>query len=94
VSLDIRRAGNALAVPVQAVDQSGSQPFVLVVDKNNRVEKRAVTIGISTANRIGILNGLSDGERVIAANMGTFQPGEEVTPHRSAVESANTGEAQ
>jgi len=94
VSLDIRRAGNALAVPVQAVDQSGSQPFVLVVDKNNRVEKRAVTIGISTANRIGILNGLSDGERVIAANMGTFQPGEEVTPHRSAVESANAGEAQ
>src|SRR6185503_4382071 len=33
VSLDVRRAGNALAVPVQAVDQSGSQPVVLVVNK-------------------------------------------------------------
>jgi RND family efflux transporter MFP subunit len=93
VSLDIRRAGNALAVPVQAVDQSGSQPFVLVVDKSSRVEKRTVTIGISTANQVGILSGLSDGERVIAANMGTFQPGEEVMPHRSTIDSANAGEA-
>lgn len=94
VSLNIQRAGNALAVPVQAVDQGGSQPFVLVVNKNNRVEKRDVTIGISTANRVGILSGLSEGERVIAANLGSFQPGERVTPHRSAMDSANTGEDQ
>ncbi len=56
VSLDIRRAGNALAVPVQAVDQSGSKPFVLVVNKSDRVEKRIVKIGVSTANLVGILD--------------------------------------
>lgn len=94
VSLNIHRAGNALTVPVQAVDQSGSEPFVLVVDKSNRVEKRTVKIGISTPNKIGILSGLSDGEQVIAANLGTFQPDELVTPHRSAMDNANTGEDQ
>lgn len=94
VSLDIRRAGNALAVPVQAVDQSGNEPFVLVVNKSDRVEKRTVKIGISTANQVGILSGLSEGERVIATNLGSFQPGERVIPHRSAMDSANAGEAQ
>lgn len=94
VSLDVRRAGDALAVPVQAVDQSGSQPIVLVVDKNNRVERRAVKIGISTPNRIGILSGLKDGERVIAANLGNFQPGELVKPHRSVMLTAAAGEDQ
>lgn len=94
VSLDVRRAGNALAVPVQAVDQSGSKPFVLVVNENNRVEKRPVKIGISTANLVGILDGLSPGERVIAANLGTFQPGELVRPHLSAMAVAATGEDQ
>lgn len=91
VSLDVRRAGNALAVPVQAVDQSGSHPFVLVVGKDNRIEKRPVTLGISTPNQVGILSGLNAGERVVAANLGTFQPGELVIPHRSVMTDAATG---
>lgn len=94
VSLDVRRAGNALAVPVQAVDQSGSQPIVLMVDENNRVERRPVKIGISTPNQIGILSGLNDGDRVIAANLSSFQPGELVKPHRSAMLTAAAGEDQ
>lgn len=94
VSLDVRRAGNALAVPVQAVDQSGTHPFVLVVNKDNRIEKRPVTIGISTPNRVGILTGLNVGDQVVAANLGTFQPGELVIPHHSLVANAGTGEDQ
>lgn len=89
VSLDIRRAGNALAVPVQAVDQSGSKPFVLVVNKSDRVEKRIVKVGVSTANLVGILDGLSDGDQVIVANLGSFRQGERVTPHRSAMANVN-----
>ncbi|HZY63907.1 MAG TPA: efflux RND transporter periplasmic adaptor subunit [Edaphobacter sp.] len=83
VSLDIKRAGNALAVPVQAVDQSGSHPFVLVVDKNDRIEKRNVQTGIATPNQIGILGGLSEGDRVVVANLDSFQPGELVSPQVS-----------
>ncbi len=95
VSLNIQRSGDALVVPVQAVDQSGSQPFVMLVNAANRVEKRTVHVGVSSANRTEILSGLNAGDKVIVANLTTFQPGEEVTPKRSAMgEFAGAGEAQ
>jgi len=91
VSLDVRRAGNALAVPVQAVDQSGDQPFVLVVGKDNQLEKRNVKIGVSTANLVGILIGLKDGDQVVATNLAMFHAGEKVRPQRTTVNVTGTG---
>lgn len=95
VTLNVKRAGNALVVPVQAVDSSGVQPTLLIVNAQNRVEKRTVVTGISTANRVEILSGLADGEQVIVANQASFQPGELVTPKLSAMVAAGTAaEAQ
>ncbi len=95
VSLPIQRAGDALVVPLQAVDRSGSQPFVMTVDGSNHVQKRSVQIGISTANRTEILSGLNLGDKVIVANLATFQPGEAVTPKRSIMGDTNaSGEDQ
>jgi len=95
VSLPIQRAGDALVVPLQAVDRSGSQPFVMTVDGSNHVQKRSVQIGISTANRTEILSGLNVGDKVIVANLATFQPGEAVTPKRSIMGDTNaSGEDQ
>jgi len=85
VSLNVQRSGDALAVPVQAVDQSSSQPFVMVVGSNNTVEKRAVRVGIAGANSVEILTGLNSGDKVIIANLATFQPGQAVTPKLSAM---------
>ncbi len=80
VSLNIKRSGDALVVPVQAVDQSSTLPFVMLVNNSNRVEKRTVQIGVSTANHIEILSGLNAGDKVIFANLAAFQQGESVTP--------------
>ena len=91
VSLNVRRAGNALAVPVQAVDQSGEQPFVMVVGKDSRLEKRNVKIGVSTANLVGILIGLKDGDQVVATNLAMFHAGEKVRPQRTTVNVTGTG---
>ena len=85
VTLNVKRSGDALVVPIQAVDTSGSQPTLLVVNAQNRVEKRAVQTGVSTANRVEILSGLRDGEQVIVANQAGFQPDELVTPKQSAM---------
>jgi RND family efflux transporter MFP subunit len=93
VSLNIQRTGDALVVPIQAVDQTSSQPFVMLVDSSNKVEKRAVRIGVSTANRVEILSGVNAGDKVIVANLSTFQPGETVTPKLSSMANSN-GEAQ
>jgi RND family efflux transporter MFP subunit len=90
VTLNIQRSGDALAVPVQAVDRSSSEPFVMVVNNSNRVEKRPVQIGVSTANRVEILSGVKEGELVIVANLASFLPGEIVTPEHSAMSDANS----
>lgn len=84
VTLNVRRAGDALVVPIQAVDTSGPQPILLVVNAQSRVERRAVQTGIATANRIEVLSGLREGEQVIVANQASFQPGELVTAKYSA----------
>jgi RND family efflux transporter MFP subunit len=89
VTLNVRRTGDALVVPIQAVDTSGSQPILFVVNAQSRVEKRAVQTGIATANRIEVLSGLHDGEQVIVANQASFQPGELVSAKQSAMTVAN-----
>jgi RND family efflux transporter MFP subunit len=96
VTLNIERSGDALVVPVQAVDRSGSQSFVMLVDRLNRVEKRPVRIGASTANRVEILSGVKQGDSVIVANLASFLPGEVVAPKRTAMGevSSSAGEDQ
>jgi RND family efflux transporter MFP subunit len=88
VTLNVKRAGDALVVPIQTVDTSGPQPILLVVNAQSRIERRAVQTGVATANRIEILSGLRDGEQVIVANQASFQPGELVTPKQSAMAAA------
>lgn len=92
VTLNVERAGNALVVPIQSVDQSGSQPAVMLVDSSNHVQKRVVQLGISTANRIEILSGLRTGDRVIAANLSSYQPGEAVRPKLDTMTAYNVTE--
>ncbi len=84
VSLSVQRSGDALAVPIQAVDQNGSQPFVMLVNSANTVEKRTVRVGITGANRVEVLSGLKEGDKVIIANLATFQAGEVVAPKTSS----------
>jgi RND family efflux transporter MFP subunit len=93
VSLNVQRSGDALAVPIQAVDQNGSQPFVMLVNDAGTVEKRPVQVGIAGADRVEILSGLKEGDKVIIANLATFQAGEAVAPKLSAMSNEkNAGE--
>ena len=88
VTLNVKRAQDALVVPVQAVDRAGRQPTVLVVNPQHRVEQRTVQTGLATANRVEILSGLREGEQVIVANQSTFQAGELVSPKESSIVTA------
>ncbi len=85
VTLNVQHSGNALVVPIQAVDQSTAQPFVMLVNPAGKVEKRSVQVGLSTPNRIEIVSGLSDGDKVIVANLTNYQSGESVTPKQSTI---------
>jgi len=91
VTLNVAHRNDSLTVPVQAVDQTGAQPFVLTVDGANKVEKKTVRVGVSTPNLIEILSGVKEGDRVIAVNLSEYRDGERVAP--TPISSAS-GESQ
>ncbi len=62
---------NVLAVPDSAVKASGSQHYVSVVDGEERF-KLYVTIGKQLGGYTEIINGISEGDIVMAEGSGTF----------------------
>jgi RND family efflux transporter MFP subunit len=87
-TIQLLQKNDALILPAQAVVQNGDQSYVLVVDPTNHVEKRNVTLGIQTSNRVEITSGLQAGDNVIAAGQTGYQPGEVVSPHAAFIPTA------
>jgi multidrug efflux pump subunit AcrA (membrane-fusion protein) len=72
---------NALTLPLQAVQIKGQNGgSVLIVDNSNHIEKRQVTLGIQSANRVEILDGVKEGETAIYGEQDQYQPGMLVKP--------------
>ncbi len=86
--IQLQKRDDTLILPVQAVVQSSNLPYVLVVNATHHVEKRIVTLGIQTANRVEITSGLKVGETVIASGQTDYQEGEEVSPHPAYIPTA------
>lgn len=78
VTLNIRRAGTGLTLPVQAVNQLSSPPFALVVDAQGHIERRVLRLGVQTPTQVEVISGVTDGDRVVATNLSSFTPGEAV----------------
>ncbi len=93
VVLQIERHDSALLVPVQAVNRAGDQSSALVVGSDNRVEVRPIRTGIEDPNSVEVVSGLREGDRVIVANLGSYQNGQTVDPRMSVFnsEQANGG---
>jgi len=87
-TIQLQQTNDALILPAQAVVQNGDQPYVLVVDATNHVEKRNVTLGIQTSNQVEITSGLQTGDNVIASGQTGYQPGEVVSPHAAFIPTA------
>ena len=56
---------DVLTVPVNAIQRDQSKTSVLVVDPQDRVQKREVQTGVQGSSNVEIVSGLSAGERVI-----------------------------
>lgn len=71
----------AFAVPQQAVQRdAGGQASVLVVNQDNKVEQRRVTVGRALGDRWVIPQGLNAGDRVVADGFQKVAPGATVQP--------------
>jgi len=70
---------NALTVPTQAISNP-KQAVVNVIDADDEVESRAVTVGVEMPNVYEIAGGLKEGEMVMIGNNAEVHAGQKVEP--------------
>ena len=68
------------SVPLQAVSHEGDRTTVLIVNSNNEVEVRAVTLGLQTATDAEVVAGLREGEQVVVSDRSGLREGQKVAP--------------
>jgi len=79
-TITLEKKNNAIALPLQAVNQENGQTTVDIVDSSNKIEVRRVVLGIQTATDAEVLSGLQEGELVVVSDRSSLKPGEEVRP--------------
>ena len=89
--LELKQPQNALTIPIQALRRNGDSGGVMLVRSDGTVEPRTVKVGAEGNDRIEIVAGLSEGDRVIVGNLGQFQAGDKVNP-RQMRETSESGE--
>jgi len=82
----IRRQEGALLVPQRAVSELQGGYQVAVVDAENKVNIRSVTVGAQVGRRWVIASGLNPGERVVAEGVQKVRTGLRVNPKPFATE--------
>jgi membrane fusion protein, multidrug efflux system len=76
----VERATNVLAVPSAAIHKDDAGSFAWIVDKDGRAARHVIQAGLSdqTADRVQVLSGLADGDRVIVGPIEGLTAGQPV----------------
>jgi len=77
-SMPVKTIQNALLVPTAAIQSGAQQSFVYVVQPNNTVAQRQVTVGPSQGDVTAITKGVTAGEKVVTDGLDKLQPGTKV----------------
>jgi RND family efflux transporter MFP subunit len=93
-TLELERRNNVLTIPIQAVMGNGGQSSVLVVDSQNHVQLRNVTLGLRGSALVEVASGLSAGERVITGGQSKYQVGETVKPRLEELPASDVNQEQ
>ena len=78
VFIDVQH--DALLVPQRAVSELQGSYQVAVVDSDNKIGIRPVTVGVQTDNRWVISDGLKPGDVVVVEGIQKVRPGMHVSP--------------
>ena len=60
---------NTLMIPTMTLQKQGNKTFVNLLNANNQVEQREVTIGLNDDVNTQITSGLQEGEKVISSQV-------------------------
>lgn len=77
-TITLEKKHDAIAVPLQAVDQENGHAAVDVVDPSGRIDRRPITLGIQTANDAEVISGLEEGESVVVSDRSGLKAGQQV----------------
>jgi RND family efflux transporter MFP subunit len=78
--LTLEQRDNVPTVPLQAINHEADQTTVLVVNRQNQLEDRPITLGLQTANDAEVVSGIFDGERIVVSDRSGLKTGERVRP--------------
>ncbi|HUP05598.1 MAG TPA: efflux RND transporter periplasmic adaptor subunit [Caldimonas sp.] len=79
VDIEVARRPHAVLVPIEALHDAESAPWVLRVE-NDVAARRAVKLGLRGSGHAEVLDGLAAGDRVVPASARDVRPGERVRP--------------
>ena len=71
---------DALTAPIQAVERNGSGASVLIVDSQGQIQERPVKLGAEGSDRVEMLSGLAENDRVVIGSRSDFGPGTKCNP--------------
>jgi multidrug efflux pump subunit AcrA (membrane-fusion protein) len=77
-TIALERRDDAIAVPLEAVDQSYGKTTVDMVDVFSKVAIRPFDAGIQTATYVEVLSGLREGEMVMVSDRSGLKAGQPV----------------
>lgn len=69
---------NALVIPMSAIVMREDQRTVFVVDDDGVVSRRVLTIGFVNDNMVEVLDGLSDGDRIVTGGQNKLREGSKI----------------
>jgi multidrug efflux pump subunit AcrA (membrane-fusion protein) len=84
VNLHIAESRGALVVPLDAVDRSTTAARVYVVTPQVVIQIVPVTLGLETDRNVEVLNGLTEGDTVVAGRHAGLRDGQRVQANEGA----------
>ena len=79
VSVELDRHENTLSVPVTAFSRKETAT-VYVINPQNEIQERTVTLGLETPTMIEVLEGVKENELVMIGSRTLVEPGQKVAP--------------
>jgi RND family efflux transporter MFP subunit len=76
----VANAGSAPELPQSALQSDEGGNYVFVIDRQNKAQRRNVTLGPVDDNKVAIATGLTGNERVVLSAGAFLNPGQKVTP--------------
>lgn len=89
----LRVERGVIVIPSSAIERGEQGAYVYVVQPNNTVTARAVTLGTQESERVAIASGLSVGERVVTDGADRLREGMQVIVQQGGAAPASPGNA-